>query len=151
LFTLYTLLSSNPILVHSRDFQTWRREMKTLRISLYWLGLATLVCMFVPCSASAQDGSPIPCCHTQLIPIIPILDDGGVLGDLYLVDNSDDMLMANPIPNPKTSSFAGSTTTQSTIRNSSAVLPASGASRQPGSSVKSGDVGRNKRSGHGTD
>jgi hypothetical protein len=31
------------------------------------------------------------------------------------------------------------------------VLPASGASRQPGSSVKSGDVGRNKRSGHGTD
>jgi hypothetical protein len=60
-------------------------------------------------------------------------------------------MMAAPLPNPKTSSFAGSTTTQSTIRNSSAVLPASGASRQSGSSVKSGDVGRNKRSGHGTD
>jgi len=123
--------------------------MKNLKAVFYLLALAWLVCIFLPSGALAQDDDPPPCCRLQFVPVNPVLDYG-ILSDLYLIDHPDEM-MAAPLPNPKTSSFAGSTTTQSTIRNSSAVLPASGASRQPGSSVKSGDVGRNKRSGHGTD
>ncbi len=40
--------------------------MKNLRSSLCLLALAYLICLFVPATASAQDGSPDPCCCYKL-------------------------------------------------------------------------------------
>jgi hypothetical protein len=57
--------------------------MKNLRSGLYILALVTLICVFVPGSALAQDPGDDPCCHRAPTGVTT-LDIGIIQGEIQL-------------------------------------------------------------------
>ncbi len=132
-------------------FSELEKKMKDFRASLYFLALALLVCLFIPGSASAQTEDAPPCCRLNSIHLFPLSDGVGILTNIYLIDTSDNSASTDPYSNPAAATSADSTTAPSTTTGNSVKLTAAEASRNYGSRLKSGETGRTKRSGHGTD
>jgi hypothetical protein len=64
--------------------------MKNLRGGLYALVLVSLICLFIPGTAFAQDPSPDPCCH--LPPLITVADSGVIQTEIQPFQSEDNDL-----------------------------------------------------------